>query len=74
MELLDEHGDTPLTLAASRGKVAVVKLLIDHNAKVNAQNHLGNTAILCAIQDNLKDEFMEIVQVLITRTKKVSRH
>ena len=65
IEHVDEYGDTSLTVAALRGRVAIVKLLIDHNAKVNAQNHLGNTALLRAIQEDLKDEFMETVQILL---------
>lgn len=39
---------TPLMEAASAGHVDIIKLLIDHNADVNAQSSTGNTPLMYA--------------------------
>ena len=43
------YGNTPLFAACRSGSVQTVKILLDHNADVNAKNHLGSSVLhLCA--------------------------
>ena len=43
------YGNTPLFAACRSGSVQTVKTLLDHNANVNAKNHLGSSVLhLCA--------------------------
>ena len=65
LEHQDEKGLTSLAIAAKFGKVAAVKVLIDYNAKIDAQDQSGNIALLHAIQENLTDEHVEVVQLLL---------
>jgi ankyrin repeat protein len=51
---------TPLHLAASEGKIEVVRFLIEHGAKVNVQDRWGGTPI----QEASRNNFSEIVQLL----------
>jgi ankyrin repeat protein len=41
-------GETPLMLAAARGRLDVIGLLIDRGADVNAVTDAGNTALMLA--------------------------
>src|SRR5690242_10167994 len=47
----DEHGNTPLMLAAVYGDVAEMKLLLDRGAEVNAVNAEGVTPLIRAAYD-----------------------
>ncbi|VDO00832.1 unnamed protein product [Rodentolepis nana] len=56
-------GQTPLMLAARKANTTVVELLLRHGVDVNAQDDIGNTALMCAIDcGNL-----EMVKLLISR-------
>lgn len=46
---LEEDGDTPLHVAARSGQAAIVGLLLEHGASINAQNQEGNTALHLAV-------------------------
>ena len=49
MESRNLYGNTPLFAACRSGSVQTVKTLLDHNANVNAKNHLGSSVLhLCA--------------------------
>ena len=65
IESRDEKGHTALTVAAKWGKVEAVKLLLESNANINAQDKTGDTALMWAIQDPLRDEYVEILQALV---------
>jgi uncharacterized protein len=41
-------GETPLMLAASRGRLDIIDLLIERGADVNAATEAGNTALMLA--------------------------
>ncbi|CDS37629.1 Ankyrin repeat domain containing protein [Echinococcus multilocularis] len=56
-------GQTPLMLAARKANTTVVELLLRHGADVNAQDDIGNTALMCAIDCGNLD----MVKLLITR-------
>lgn len=45
IDLADDTGTTPLILAASAGRVEVVKLLIEQNANVNHKTDQGHSAL-----------------------------
>src|SRR5215472_6270907 len=47
----DEHGNTPLMLAAVYGDVASMKLLLDRGAEVNVSNSEGATPLIRAAYD-----------------------
>lgn len=44
----DGNGDTPLTLAATKGFTECAERLVAHGADVNVQNNKGDTAVLLA--------------------------
>lgn len=46
--LLSKKGVAPISVAAHKGNVAIMKLLIDHGAVVNAVNSSGSTALIQA--------------------------
>ncbi|MBU1086546.1 MAG: ankyrin repeat domain-containing protein [Candidatus Omnitrophica bacterium] len=57
-----DNGETALMLAAYNGHIEIVKLLLAHNAEVNAQRFdLGVTALHAAVQGNN----LEIVKLLV---------
>lgn len=56
-------GQTPLMLAARKANTTVVELLLRHGADVNAQDEIGNTALMCAIDCGNLD----MVRLLIAR-------
>ena len=45
LESCDEHGSTALMVAAERGYLGIVELLIEHRANINARNRVGDSAI-----------------------------
>lgn len=47
----DEHGNTPLHLAAAYGDAACLQVLLDRGAEINLTNALGSTALLRAAPD-----------------------
>lgn len=55
------NNDTELMLAAAKGDLNRVILLIENGADVNEQNVFGNTALMSAVRNNQK----EIVQQLL---------
>lgn len=57
----DQHGYTPLLLAAMMGNILTVQVLLAHRADINANNRNGDTAILLAAHHG----HVFIVQVLL---------
>ena len=65
----DQHGETPLMFAARSGNVDAVKVLLDHQADVNARETLrGTTALMWATDQR----HAEAVRVLAQRGADVS--
>ena len=73
-EYQDEKGHTPLSIAALWGKAGAVKILIEYDANIEAQDLAGNTALMQAIQGNLTDKHMEIVNLLLEHSANVEHH
>jgi ankyrin repeat protein len=57
----DENGNTPLHLAADRGNVAVVQLLLDNKAIVNTNAKNADTPLVTAAYKG----FLDIIRLLI---------
>ncbi|WP_265033965.1 ankyrin repeat domain-containing protein [Wolbachia endosymbiont (group A) of Sicus ferrugineus] len=57
----DKDGNTPLHLAAMKGKIDVVKILLEYNADVNTKNNEGRTALYYAANNN----HQELVELLL---------
>lgn len=49
VESTDPDGKTSLSLAAANGQVAVVKLLLENGADVNAKEKGDHTPLACAV-------------------------
>ena len=50
------QGETPLMLAARNGNLDAIKVLLDHNADVNAKEKLrGTTALMWAAEQGIRD-------------------
>ncbi len=45
----DRGGATPLTIAAARGHIGIVKHLLDMRANIEARSHLGGTPLISAV-------------------------
>ena len=61
---------TPLMEAASAGHTEIVKLLLSHNAEVNAQSSSGNTPLMYACAGGHED----VVQMLLEAHANVEDH
>jgi ankyrin repeat protein len=59
---------TPLQVAAAEGNAAMVELLLNHKAKINAANSAGNTALHFATDHGFKN----VVELLLARGAEVS--
>ena len=51
---IDESGNTPLHIASERGNLEAVKILLDHGASGDAQNHELETPMHLAAQKGLE--------------------
>lgn len=56
-----EIGETPLHVAAAAGQTAVVRLLIQHGADINASSKSGGTALFAAV----RSKHVDIVRLLV---------
>jgi ankyrin repeat protein len=63
-----ERGSSPAALAASRGHLRIVELLLDRKADVNRQDGFGNTALILATQQGFKS----VVELLLARGANVN--
>jgi ankyrin repeat protein len=52
--LPDNHGITPLMVAAEIGSLDAMRVLIEHGAGVNLQNDFGSTALMWSVSDPAK--------------------
>ena len=52
INIVDKEGNTPLMLAAEKGNLNVVKLLLEAKAKTNIRNNNGESAYTIAISAN----------------------
>jgi ankyrin repeat protein len=57
----DEHDRTALMFAARQGQIAIVQLLLEHNAGVDLQTNNGRTALMFAARQG----HIPIVQLLL---------
>ena len=51
IEARDDHGDTPLHIAAIRPALEVANVLLASGAEVNARNHNGHSPLCRALQN-----------------------
>lgn len=51
----ENKGRTPLTAAAERGHLDVVKVLLEHGATINTQDGFGKTALIAAVRSGSLD-------------------
>nr|XP_031836382.1 kinase D-interacting substrate of 220 kDa isoform X3 [Nomia melanderi] len=58
----DENGSTALILAATKGKIHIVRELINHGADVNAEDGDNWTALLCAAKEGHTDVCLELLE------------
>uniref|UniRef100_K3W6X9 Ion transport domain-containing protein n=1 Tax=Globisporangium ultimum (strain ATCC 200006 / CBS 805.95 / DAOM BR144) TaxID=431595 RepID=K3W6X9_GLOUD len=58
----DASGNTPLHYAAEGGYLSLCQLLIEHGAKINAQNKSGETPLHFAISSSHADVCMHLVR------------
>ncbi|XP_075527937.1 KN motif and ankyrin repeat domain-containing protein 2 kank isoform X4 [Dermacentor variabilis] len=56
-----QNGQTALMLAASHGRLEMIKLLLDAGAEPNVQDNDGSTALMCAAEHG----YIEIVRILL---------
>ncbi|KAK8788592.1 hypothetical protein V5799_021639 [Amblyomma americanum] len=56
-----QNGQTALMLAASHGRLEMIKLLLDAGAEPNVQDNDGSTALMCAAEHG----YIEIVRALL---------
>ena len=68
------HGSTPLLLACKNNKLSTAKILLDHNARVNATTRLKATPLIAAASHG----HAAVVRLLLTagadREMRVSKH
>lgn len=67
VNVADETGTTPLLLAASLGKVDIVKALMDKKADLMASDLEGDNVLMMAISQN----HLDVVQILLNATDSV---
>ncbi|XP_067669576.1 uncharacterized protein [Haliotis asinina] len=67
VELHDDYGNTPLTIAAKHGHCNIVKFLIDHGAKGNMWHQMKKMAIHEACENGRT----EVVKVLLTAWRRL---
>ncbi|XP_025154108.1 kinase D-interacting substrate of 220 kDa B isoform X1 [Harpegnathos saltator] len=58
----DENGSTALILAATKGKIQFVRVLINHGADVNAEDGDNWTALLCAAREGHTEICLELLE------------
>ncbi|MDH3671668.1 MAG: ankyrin repeat domain-containing protein [Gammaproteobacteria bacterium] len=67
-DVMDPYKRSVLLLAARRGYVSIVKLLVGRYANVNAENHLQKTALMGAALNG----YLEIVEILLRENADVN--
>ena len=64
-DLIDEHGNTPLSYSAISGHLEIVQYLVEKGANINLQNTDGITAFMLAFA--AESEHFEIVRYLVEK-------
>lgn len=73
LHVLKKTGDSALTLAATKGHLATIQLLLEHDVHIDQQNGEGNTALIAAIKDGWPEGHWEVAALLIDRDANVSK-
>ena len=55
VNIKDNHGQTPLHLAAIKGGTEITKILVNEGARVNVKDELGNTPLMLAMYYGYKE-------------------
>ena len=63
----DWRGYTALHLAASEGKLDILKLLLDHGADINATNATGKTALTLGVVCCPWEKYTQVVRILVEK-------
>ncbi len=62
----EQDGLTALIVAANKGEVSVVAMLLDDKANVNARSDIYGTALIAAINPHVSDNFgVTIIKMLL---------
>ena len=61
----DEVGATPLHVAAFWHRIKVVKILLDHKARTDIEDHLKETALLSLLHSPLGNDSKEAKQIFL---------
>ncbi|KAL3440438.1 ankyrin repeat-containing domain protein [Aspergillus insuetus] len=62
LEVQDQHGNTPLLIAASRGHMGAVEWLVAHGVNLDHGNYFGQTAASLAAQEDHIDLLLWLVR------------
>jgi len=63
----NEDGDTLLHLAAYEGHEEMCRLLLEHNAQIDAKNALGSTPLMVAVARNDRQAHINVCRLLIAK-------
>ena len=55
----NNHGETPLHIAAREGHIDIAELLINKGADINAKNNYGKTPFDCAKNEEIRQLLKE---------------
>lgn len=62
VNIVNDKGDTPLTLASRRGYFEIAKLLVSKGARVDLRNRKGESALMLAASGNCREIMIFLLQ------------